>query len=71
MPHYIVVGDFSANITEYGIALFEGETELQTIPKLSPCKEDVESLTAMLNELSIEPCHFEDIVEDYLTDFTI
>ena len=71
MPQYIVVGDFSANITEYGIALFEGETELQTIPKLSPCKEDVESLTAMLNELSIEPCHFEDIVEDYLTDFAI
>lgn len=71
MPHYTVVGDFSANITEYGIALFEGETELQTIPKLSPCKEAVESLTAMLNELSIEPCHFEDIVEDYLTDFSL
>ena len=71
MPHYIVVGDFSASITEYGIALFEGETELQTIPKLSPCKEDIESLAAMLNELSIEPCHFEDIVEDYLTDFSI
>ena len=71
MQQYIVVGDFSANITEYGIALFEGETELKTIPKLSPCKEAVESLAAMLTELSIEPCHFEDIVEDYLTDFTI
>ena len=71
MPKYIVIDESSANTTEYGIALFEDDTQLKVIPKLSPCKEDIEALTAMLNELSVEPCHFEDIVEDYLTDFSI
>ena len=71
MPKYIVIDESSANTTEYGIALFEGDTQVKVIPKLSPGKKDIESLAALLNELSVEPCHFEDVVEDYLTDFTI
>ena len=42
MPKYIVIDESSANTTEYGIALFEGDTQVKVIPKLSPGKEDIE-----------------------------
>ena len=28
-------------------------------------------ITALLNEEAVEPCHFQDVVEDYLTDFEV
>ena len=34
-------------------------------------KTKIEQLTALLNDLSVEPCHFENVVEDFLTDFEV
>jgi hypothetical protein len=33
--------------------------------------EHIQKLAAMFNELEIELCHFEEIIDDYLTDFSI
>ena len=55
----------------YGIVLITDGRIIAGIPGISDNKDEVESLTRLLNELKVEPCHFEDVVEDYLTDFTI
>ena len=55
----------------YGIVLIADGRIIAGIPDISDNKDEVESLTRLLNELKVEPCHFEDVVEDYLTDFTI
>ena len=55
----------------YGIVLIADGRIIAVIPDISDNKDEVESLTRLLNELKVEPCHFEDVVEDYLTDFTI
>ena len=54
-----------------GIILLDNGAEVFRIPKISENRRDIEELAALLNELKIEPCHFEDIVEDYLTDFSV
>ena len=59
------------NRTEYGIVLKENGKPLKHLPQLSEDGDAVCELAALLNELAVEPCHFEDVVEDYLTDFTI
>ena len=45
--------------------------EVMRVPKICDSRRDIEALAALLNELQIEPCHFEDIIEDYLTDFSV
>ena len=57
--------------TEYGVAMRLGGKVLRSVPRLSDSRADIEKLTALLNELEIEPCHFDDVIEDYLTDFTV
>lgn len=55
----------------YGIALCVDGAEARLIDRLSDCRRDIEKLTELLNSLEIEPCHFEDVIEDYLTDFKV
>lgn len=63
--------DASADTAEYGIALVKDGKTVACVPCLSADRAAVTRLTALLNELQIEPCHFEDVVEDFLTDFTV
>lgn len=57
--------------SSYGIALYRCGKIAVSIPEISQNRQDIERLTSLLNELKAEPCHFEDIVEDYLTDFSL
>ena len=56
---------------EFGIALLYCGKERRRIEQISSCRADVERLAELLNGEQVEPCHFEDIIEDYFTDFTI
>ena len=71
MKSYRIIEEKGASRAEYGIILLDNGAEVFRIPKISENRRDIEELGALLNELKIEPCHFEDIVEDYLTDFSV
>ena len=71
MPEYQVSAHIHRNKIEYGIILFAGGKAVKSAPDLSENETDVRALAEMLNELAVEPCHFEDVIEDYLTDFSV
>ena len=71
MKSYRIIEEKGASRAEYGIILLDNGAEVARVPKISENRRDIEELTALLNELKIEPCHFEDIIEDYLTDFSV
>ena len=71
MKSYRIIEEKGALRAEYGIALLKNGAEVARVPKISENRRDIEELAALLNELKIEPCHFEDIIEDYLTDFSV
>lgn len=56
---------------EFGIDVFENGKKIKTVCGITDIKTDVEKLVSLFNELDIELCHFDDIIEDYLTDFEI
>lgn len=71
MLEYRTIQYKAAATNEYGVALYDCGKMLRCVPRISVCRKDMEQLTALLNEEKVEPCHFEDIIEDYLTDFTV
>lgn len=68
---YITIRNGTPASPSFGIALVRGGKPLQTIPEITPSKAEADELTDLLNRLAVEPCHFEDIIEDFLTDFSI
>ena len=56
---------------EFGIHVFKDEKIIKSIHSISENKEDIEKIVSLCNELDIEMCHLDDIIEDYLTDFSI
>lgn len=56
---------------EYGIDAYDDEKLIKSVCGITKLENDAEKLVQMFNELHIELCHFEDIIEDYLTDFEI
>ena len=71
MLKYITIQYQSETTDEYGIALCDGGNVLDYIPRLSDSRAAIAKLTELLNEEQVEPCQFEDIIEDYLTDFSL
>ncbi len=63
---YSIIEDEIAGSIEYGLAC--GKIE---VPQITSSRADIEALAALLNGLEVEPCHFEDVIEDYLTDFSL
>lgn len=59
------------NDDEYGIDAFDDGKLVENICGITDIKADAEKLVNLFNELEIELCHFDDIIEDYLTDFEI
>ena len=55
----------------YGINVFENGILVYSIEEITGSRSDILRLTNLCNELNIELCHLDDIVEDYLTDFCI
>ena len=66
MLKYIIIEEDSAEIA----VRINGKIRASA-PCLSESRAEMEKLAALLNGLEIEPCHFDDIIEDYLTDFTV
>ena len=56
---------------KYGINVFDGNTLIKSSDDITDNEADIAKLVDMCNELEIELCHFDDIIEDYLTDFHI
>lgn len=71
MLNYRLISEKNDNSESYGIAVCENDKTVRIIPDISPYKEDISKIANICNQLEVELCHFEDIVEDYLTDFCI
>ena len=56
---------------EFGIDAFNDGNLVKSVYGITDIKTDAEKLVNLFNELEIELCHFDDIIEDYLTDFEI
>ncbi len=69
--HYILNKTNSVLGNMYGIDIVKDNTVIKSFTSISNCRKDISKLADMCNELNIEPCHFEYIVEDYLTDYTV
>lgn len=71
MTEYKVCEDTDSQHYVYGIAAFSDDVALRIIPRVFSSLKDARRVVGLLNELKIELCHLDDIVEDYLTDFEI
>ncbi|MCH5297576.1 MAG: hypothetical protein J1E85_07890 [Ruminococcus sp.] len=56
---------------EFGIDAFENGLLIKSVEGITDIFDDITQLKDMCNELEIEICHLDDIIEDYLTDFRI
>lgn len=56
---------------EFGIDAFKNGVLLKSVDSITDIFDDIISIRDMCNELEIEICHLDDIIEDYLTDFCI
>lgn len=61
------------NVTnsKFGIDAFENGMLIKSVEGITDIFEDITQIKDMCNELEIEICHLDDIIEDYLTDFRI
>lgn len=55
----------------YGLDVFENETLVRSVREITGSYSDIIEIANMCNELKIELFHFDDIIEDYLTDFCV
>ena len=56
---------------EYGINAFEDGLLKKSVEGITDVYGDTAQLSDMCNELELEICHLDDVIEDYLTDFRI
>lgn len=56
---------------EYGIDVLVGELTVKSIDGISDNHNDIIKIVEMCNELQVELCHLDYIIEDYLTDFCV
>jgi len=54
------------SVISYGISCIEGEKLVSKVQDLSPNKAEIEKLVNLCNELKLEPCHLNDIAEDFI-----
>lgn len=55
----------------YGINAYENDILLKQAEQITNSKDEIEKLINICNELEIELCHLDYIIEDYLTDFCV
>lgn len=56
---------------EYGISAYSNGILEKAVYSITSNKQDVVQLISICNELKVDICHLDDIIEDYLTDFCI
>lgn len=55
----------------FGISAFSGNKLIKSVFNVTENKKDIDKIIEIINELELDICHLDDIIEDYLTDFTI
>lgn len=70
MTRYFVTRD-SDEPPSFGIIAVENGKTAGCVPSVFPLREQAEEAAYMMNELALEPCHLEDVIEDWLTDFSL
>ena len=55
----------------FGISAFCGKKLIKSVSGISESFREMTELVEMCNELELELCQLDDIIEDYLTDFTL
>ena len=53
------------------ISAFGGKKLIKSVSGISESFREMTELVEMCNELELELCQLDDIIEDYLTDFTL
>lgn len=55
----------------YGIDIFKDNTVIKSVTSITDNYGDIMKLADMCNELKVELCHFDYILEDYFTDYRL
>lgn len=71
MTEYKLTEDEESNDSAYGISVYINNSLVKSIPDICADKTDAEELVNMLNILEVDICHFDYVIEDFLTDFQI
>ncbi len=71
MTEYRITATKEASQVKYGVTAYIMREPVRTIPDVFQSLEDAQNVVELLNAAEVELCHLEDIIEDYLTDFSI
>lgn len=55
----------------YGIKILTKDLRVVTYENISNQKNELEQLVNLCNDLDVDLCHIEDILDDFMTDFCI
>lgn len=69
MLSYAVNTTILDNCLFFGLTVILNDKIIKKVTSLSENKYEVENLVNMCNQLEIEQCHIDDIIDDFLTDF--
>ncbi|HCA04689.1 MAG TPA: hypothetical protein DEO32_02195 [Ruminococcaceae bacterium] len=71
MTEYVITEENEHGSACYGVSARQDNNEIMTIPGVFETIGEAERAVGLLNGLRVDICHFEDVIEDYLTDFKI
>lgn len=71
MSHYKLIKNKDDHGFDYGITVLSKDLSAVEYPNISDRKNELEQLVNLCNSLEVEQCHFEEILDDFLTDFSI
>ena len=71
MRDYNLTEERTAGGKSYGIAVSEDGRLIWRVGDITPSRRDAEALLELFRKADPEPIHFDWLLEDYLTDFTV
>lgn len=71
MITYILNHTHEDGFNTFGISAFCGKKLIKSVSGISESFREMTELVEMCNELDLELCQLDDIIEDYLTDFKL
>lgn len=71
MTHYKLIKNKDTHGFDYGITVLTKDSHTVEYPNISDRKNELEQLVNLCNNLEVEHCHFEEILDDFLTNFSI
>ena len=71
MITYILNHTHEDGFNTFGISALCGKKLIKSVSGISESFREMTELVEMCNELELELCQLDDIIEDYLTDFKL